>query len=211
MKHAVVMPEKGIFYGYLMPILTITLFLALIAVAVFTFWYRTKEDTGELMAQHVEQLALIFKRIDTACKIIRFDEKQSPINFLTIKKDGFVGSEVGPMNLTYPERWEGPYLTHNLTMQGRAYQVVVTDLGYFIIPGESVKVPGGKVIGKDLIIDEHTDIESLVYDGTLRYKDKPLAVKILDHTAPVADAFVIEDMAQAQQSWLEEEVVHKRS
>ena len=61
-----------------------------------------------MIAQEVVQLRDIFHRIHKTCVIIDFDEQKNHINFLNVEK--FTGSEVGPMNLAHPEKWEGPYL-----------------------------------------------------------------------------------------------------
>jgi len=41
---------------------------------------------------------------------------------------------VGPMNLAYPENWQGPYMVQHPTYGGIDYQIVRTDAGYFIAP-----------------------------------------------------------------------------
>ena len=40
-------------------------------------------------------------------------------------------------------------------------------------------MPNGKIVGKDLILDEDADIEAMMHDEEqLSYKNKPLAAKI---------------------------------
>jgi hypothetical protein len=83
------------------------------------------------------------------------------------------------MNVAHPEKWEGPYLQDNPTMLGQEYQIVRTLKGHFITPGEGVRLPNGKVIGKDIILDEDADIASMMLDvNSLRFKDKPLAAPL---------------------------------
>src|SRR5579871_2309057 len=138
-KKVILSAQKGLVYGYLIPLLTGSLFIALIAVSIFVMYYQAKDDTGFLINQEIQRLQRIFERIDDACTITGFDYQKNPINFLTIKKSGFVGSEVGSMNLAHPEAWEGPYVQDNPVIQGQVYQLVVTNKGVFITPGNGVK------------------------------------------------------------------------
>lgn len=134
-----------------------------IGLSIFNLKYRTKEATGEVIAQDILKLKQIFVSIDQDCKILGFDYQKNPINFLNV--GSFAGSEVGPMNLTYPDRWKGPYLDNNLTVQDQEYQVVYTKKGYFITPGDGVKLPNGKVIGKDILLDEDANIAALTCEN----------------------------------------------
>ena len=147
---------------YMIPLVTSLLFGALLLIAMFTLLYRSKQVTGIMMVNDIERLDTIFKRIHETCTIINFDYQKNRINFLNVTK--FVGSEVGPMNLVHPERWEGPYLNDNPTMQGIEYQVVYTKKGYFITPGEKVKLPNGKIISKDIILDKSADVSAMASD-----------------------------------------------
>jgi len=172
-------PKRGLLYGYLTPLLTIGLFVVLIGLSVVSMWYRSQNDIGYLIADEIATLATIFKRIEESCKIINFDHQKNPINFLNIKKGGFVGSELGSMNLAHPEQWDGPYLVENPKIEGCEYQIVHTKNGYFITPGQGVKLPNGKIIGKDIMLDEHADIMAMMQDEQqLRFCDRPLAAPI---------------------------------
>jgi hypothetical protein len=123
--------------------------------------------------------------------IIDFDNQKNSINFLNVAK--FTGSEVGPMNLAHPEKWEGPYLQDNPTMQHIAYQVVSTKKGYFITPGEGVKLPNNKIVGKDIVLDKKANIEAMMIDAdALMYKDRSLAAA-LELGAPSNIQFFLND------------------
>jgi hypothetical protein len=139
--------------------------------------YRSKDDAGLMIAQDVAHLKDVFEKIHHDCVIIDFDAQKNPINFLNVAK--FVGSEVGPMNLAYPEKWQGPYMKDNPTIYHIAYQVVSTKKGYFITPGEGVTLPNKKIIGKDIVLDKNADIEAMMLSSqALCYKDKPLAAHL---------------------------------
>lgn len=166
-----------------------TFILSMIASAiVVTFLVMTffiadnqkDEIVATSIVQDIEQLHSIFERIHETCVIISFDYQKNPINFLNVKS--FTSSEVGPMNLVHPEKWEGPYVQDNLAIESIEYQVVRTKNGYFIVPGEGVELPNGKVIGKDLIFDESADIMKMMGDPeSLRYQDKSFAVLLDIH------------------------------
>lgn len=161
------------------PIISIAIICALIAFSIFTFRARKARDKGVMLTQDITRLACIFQQIDATAGIAGFDFAKNDINFLNIKKDGFVGSEVGSMNLIRPARWEGPYVNEVSSLQEHSYMIVRTKHGYFITPRDGVQLPNGKVIGKDIILDENADIETMMSDDlSLAYNGAPLAAKI---------------------------------
>src|SRR3972149_6152876 len=97
--------------GNMWLITVIAIFLALFAISGINFFYRSKKYSTELIRQDIKQLVEIFKKIDEKCKIIDFDKQKNDIDFLN--NVAFVGSEVGSMNLSYPDKWEGPYINDN--------------------------------------------------------------------------------------------------
>lgn len=159
------------------PIITGLIVLVLIAITVVNYYYRPKVYVAQLITHDLATLQDIFKKIDARCKILGFDYQKNPINFLNVGT--FKSSEVGPMNLTYPTQWQGPYLAENLRIQGKEYQVVKTNKGLFITPGDGVELPNGKVIGKEIMLDEKADIHALMQDdNALRYDGKALAAPL---------------------------------
>ena len=151
--------------------------LFFLGLALIDTMYRTKEDAGMIIAHDIAILKDVFQKIHQDCGIIDFDAQKNPINFLNVMT--FTGSEVGPMNLTYPDKWQGPYLKDNPEIYHIAYQVVSTKKGYFITPGDSVTLPNKKVIGKDVILDKNADIQKMMADPqALLYKDTPLAAHL---------------------------------
>ncbi|MFC1842122.1 hypothetical protein ACFLYU_00480 [Candidatus Dependentiae bacterium] len=161
----------------IIPALTILLFVVLVGVSLYKMLYDVKISSDVIIAREVRELVDIFKKIDKKCKIIDFDYQKNRINFLNVKS--FVGSEVGPMNLTYPKNWEGPYLQDNPTIQDKEYQVVRTKKGHFITPGDGVKLSNGKIVGKDIILDENADIPKMMVDEKfLNFKGEALAAPL---------------------------------
>jgi len=159
------------------PILTGIIFLGLLGIALYKMFYESRTYSDVVISQHVIELAKIFKRIDDKCKIIDFDYQKNPINFLNVVK--FVSSEIGPMNLTYPKNWEGPYVKDNYNVQKREYQIVKTKKGYFITPGDGVRLSSGKIVGKDIILDEDADIsQMMMHGGDLNFKGRALAAPL---------------------------------
>lgn len=160
---------------------------ALVIVLGFSLLYTWRTSTmlsGNTIADDVQKLAAVFAKINEHCGISSFDYQQNPINFLNTVQ--FVGSEVGPMNLAHPEKWKGPYLDDNPTVQGKEYMVVRTAKGHFITPGNGVKLPNGLVIGKDIVLDDQADIPALIRDQQgLLFNDKPLAAPMGELFTPV--------------------------
>ena len=172
------------------------LFSFFIVISIFNALYQYKEQTGEIIAKEVQQLAAILTKINETAEILSFDEQKNRIDFLTIKKGGFVSSEVGAMNLKHPDGWQGPYVDRTPTIQNKEYQVVYTKKGYFITPGDGVKLPNKKVVGKDIILDKHADIKKLMRDEqALMFEGKPLAAEILigKTSRGYAQAFDLDD------------------
>lgn len=160
------------------------LIAALVGIVCFNFFKTSEKITESVIVADLGKLAQIFAKIHAGCQIIGFDHQKTLINFLNVK--GFSGSEVGSMNLAHPEKWEGPYLDENPTVQDQEYQVVKTNQGYFITPGEGVMLPNNKVIGKDIILDEHANITALMQDeNSLAHQGQPLAIRMIDLEQPI--------------------------
>lgn len=157
---------------------------ALLTGLFFLTWYQfTKEARiiiNKVIVDDITQLKAIFERIDAECGILEFDHEKNYIDFLTVKS--FVSSEVGAMNLMAPEKWQGPYVQDNPTVQSKKYEIVRTKKGYYIVPGTGVQLSNGKVMGKDIIITSATDIEKLVAEADgLNYQGKALIAPIKMH------------------------------
>ncbi len=149
----------------------------LVLVSIISFLYRANFVTGTVIAQDVKKLGQIFDKINKTCGISSFDNQQNIINFLNVAT--FAGSEVGAMNLAYPDKWEGPYVQDNLEVQGKEYMVVKTKTGYFVTPGNGVKLPNGAIIGEAIILNEHADIAAMMANrNKLLFQGRPLAARI---------------------------------
>jgi len=178
------------------PILTVLLFVVLVGVSVFRMFYQVRVGTDKIIVKEVKQLVDIIQRIDKKCKIIDFDYQKNIINFLNVEK--FVGSEIGSMNLAYPDQWEGPYLNDNPTIQEKEYMIVRTKKGYFITPGEGVELGNGKVVGKDVILDENADIYKMMFDEeALMSEGKALAAP-LSVGSSTAEEVLLENIMRAE-------------
>lgn len=161
----------------ILPLIVAIGIIAFIWIGFFNVEKRTQITTGALITQEVEKLRQIFEQINKDCTILDFDFQKNPINFLNVKT--FSGSEVGPMNLVYPKKWRGPYVPDNPTMQDKEYQIVRTKMGYYITPGDGVKLPNGKIIGKDIILNEDADITVMMQDdNALRFEGRSLAAPL---------------------------------
>ena len=148
----------------------------LLGFTAYMTLFNVKKNRGALIAQEVAELAEIFKKIHKTAVIKSVDHPRSVINFLSVKS--FAGSQVGPLNLLYPNKWTG-YLPDNTTMQSKEYELLATKNGYYVVPGEGVVLPNGKVVGKDILLDENTDFAALTQkDGDLNFEGHPLVAFI---------------------------------
>jgi hypothetical protein len=176
------MKQTSGYTRFFFPSITTFIILMLLAITFLNWRNTSKRDIGHYIAQDISRLATIFEDINNTAGILGFDRQKNEINFLNIKKEGFVGSELGSMNLMYPRKWQGPYEKEMPRIQEEDYMIVRTKNGYFITPGEGVQLPNGMVIGEDIILDENADIEHMMHDESLlSYDGKPLAAKISVH------------------------------
>lgn len=152
------------------------LLLGIIGVGVHRWYSESRRIVNILVADQVEELAGIFRAIHEKCYIIDFEHEKNYVDFLTVIN--FAGSEVGAMNLAYPNRWEGPYVKDNPTMQQQQYVVISTEQGYFVAPGDGVRLSDGRIIGHDIVLNKETKFDELLADGTLMYKGRALVQKI---------------------------------
>lgn len=163
-------------HNYVIPALALGLFVGFFALAFYRFYYTAYSFSDTLITQHVQDLKKIIERIDSTAKITSFEHDINYIDFLNVKS--FVGSEVGPLNLLYPDKWEGPYLNDNPTIQEKYYQIIRSHNNYYIVPGSGVKLASNKIIGEDIILNSDADIESLLKSGVLQYNGKPLVARL---------------------------------
>lgn len=159
-----------------MPIIIGVLLAVLVGLAVYRLLKQSRTIVNQMIIEHVQQLETIFKKINDTCLITGVAHDVSHINFLNVKS--FVSSEVGPLNLAYPQQWQGPYVQDNPSMQGKVYEIVKTKHGYYIIPGKGVKLTNGRVMGKDILVNPETDVQELINNGVLSYQGKALAAPL---------------------------------
>lgn len=169
--------NSGLVRSSLMPVLAITLFCIFIVIAIFNTFVSTRDYEGEIIERDVNKIANAIMQVEKDCKIYSVESQKNSINFLNVKS--FAGSKVGPINLKHPERWQGPYMELNPSMQSKEYLLVRTKKGYFVTPGDGVKLPNGRVIGVDIKVDENSDIEAMMKnDQQLAFKSKALAAPL---------------------------------
>lgn len=163
--------------GYLPFFIGISFVIALLFISA-VFYFQAQRQNDEQISNDITQLAAIFNKIHNCCEITGFRSGKKSIDFLNVVN--FEGSQVGSMNLAKPQKWHGPYLESNFTIEGQEYQIVDTKKGFYIIPGDGVKLANGNIIGKSLIISPKSNIEKLMIDAKwlLGSNKKPLAAKI---------------------------------
>lgn len=171
------MKNKRHLSNYALPLL-VGACLVFASFMILQQWRARVQVNSVTMMQDLQELKDIFSRIHKSCVILGFESPKTSIDFLNV--GSFEGADIGGMSLMYPKKWEGPYLKTNLGVGSIDYQIVRTNKGYYIMPGDGVILPNGKTIGTDIIVGATTDIDTLVKDpeGLVLDQDKPLAVKI---------------------------------
>lgn len=158
------------------------IFSSVILVLIFIFFiYRhlkyTPLDEAVLIESDLNTIVDKLTQIDKECSILDFKYDRNFIDFLTIKS--FISSEVGALNLAYPEKWNGPYLPDILRVQDKVYEVVKSRDGYYVVPGRGVILPNKLEMGKEIIIDDKTNVSALLKKGEpLNFNGIELARKL---------------------------------
>ncbi len=148
----------------------------LLGVFLFKIYYNKPRFVASLVEQDIKQIHKVLHRIDKDCNILGFKGQRVVIDFLTVKK--FIGSVIGGINLAYPDKWDGPYMKTNPTMHQHFYEIARTQSGYYIVPGEGVRLPNGYVVGRDFELGYVADIEDMMKPGgVLYYKGKKFAYR----------------------------------
>lgn len=137
-------------------------FITFFIISAITLWRNSRINFDERIHSDVIELQKIFEKIQKDCYIYNFDHEKNYIDFLNVIK--FSNSHVGSMDLGFPKNWQGPYLKVNPRIQNQLYMVLKNKQGYFIIPADGVHLANGKVIGKDLILDQNSDMKKLMQD-----------------------------------------------
>jgi hypothetical protein len=151
----------------------------LISTSLYNLRNGFVENDNDIMVHDVAHLAALFNQINTDAGILSFDQQYNSVNFLTIKKNGFVGTEVGPMKLAHADKWAGPYALQTIRMQKIPYAIVQNKNGYFVTPGKGVTLHNGKIIGQDIKLDFDEDLEALsLCENILCHHGAPLVAKI---------------------------------
>ncbi len=174
--------EKGIsplwkFVQKYFVIFSSSLLLFLLIIFLLKIYQDTSSVRISVMREDLEVLEQILNRIDKECNILSVRSKGADLDFFTVEK--FVGSAVGCLNLAYPKNWRGPYLQQDPTIDGRFYEIVRARDGYFVVPGQGVRLPNGMVMGKDVIVSDKVHIGELIKPGgALNYNGRALGVKL---------------------------------
>lgn len=145
-----------------MPRIVVILLVIFGVFAVITLWQSSQINSDESIHQDITELKYILEKIQADCYIYNFEHEKNCIDFLNVIK--FSGKTVGSMELGFPQHWQGPYLKTNPRIQNKLYVVLKNKQGYFIVPGDGVRLTNGKVIGKDLILDRNSDMYKLMQD-----------------------------------------------
>ncbi len=159
------------------PILSITLLFLLVIFFLFRVYKNKPYFVTSLISDDIVMIVDSLNRIDKECSILSIEHNRNYIDFLNVVK--FTGSEVGCLNLAYPDKWQGPYIEDNPTMHGKLYEIVKTKEGVFVVPGLGVKLPNGFRVGKHFEINFDSSISEMIQpNGPLNYKGQALAKKL---------------------------------
>jgi len=160
------------------PVLTIFFLLFISLFSLYKVLYDMPLQEAKIVAEDVRRIASVLHDIDKRCNILSIKPNHDAIDFLTVGKS-FAGSEVGSLNLAYPQHWQGPYLKSNPTFKGTHYDLVRAKDGFYVVPGRGMKLPNGLIMGRDVIIDGGVVAADLIKpNGPLHYQGLDLAQRL---------------------------------
>lgn len=166
------------FFNRYFSVIGAVFFSLIFVVFMIRFFYSRPRIVASIIEDDLKLIVLALDKIDARCSILGFEDDYNEVDFLNI--GSFVGSQVGPMSLAYPRKWEGPYLRVNPSLQGIFYEVVRAKDGFFVVPGRGTKLPSGLVVGKDFKITPETSVSNLIEEGgPLKYGNSFLVEKLI--------------------------------
>jgi hypothetical protein len=156
----------------------VVLFAVLITfVMIYNVVYNRPFFRTRLIAFDTHKISQTLKEIDSCCNILSVRSQRNTIDFLTVRS--FVSSEIGCLNLAYPQQWKGPYFRDNPSIKGRVYEIVKAKDGNYVIPGHGVVLPNGLMMGKDVVITKNVSVDAMLQKGgDLNYKGIELGKRL---------------------------------
>ena len=144
-----------------------------------------------IIQSDLEKISRSLNQIDKKCTILDIKSDRTVLNFLNVEK--FNGNEIGGIELQNPEHWHGPYALENPMIQSHCYELVRCRDGFYIVPGIGVRLPSGKIMGKDIVVNEQVNGAELLskgqplnYEGYLLARELMLGQEIKPTTAELA-------------------------
>jgi len=127
-----------------------------------------------LVRRDMQRIVRALYQVDRYCHIETVTPGLHPLNFLTLPRPterDFCGIE-----LEFPKQWTGPYFSEVPVLDNTPYQLLKTEKGLFLVPGNGVRLPNGNVIGIDIVWHYTTEVAALAQQGgALWYDGIPLA------------------------------------
>jgi hypothetical protein len=153
------------------------LLLSLLIIFLMRVFSDRSQVLVNVIRDDLDRIESTLEAIDHDCNILDILSSAAQLDFSTVEK--FVGSTIGGLNLAHPENWKGPYMDQNPTIQQRFYQIVQAKDGYFVVPGQGVRLPNHLVMGQELKINLHVLVgPMLAKGGRLNYKGQPLGLRV---------------------------------
>lgn len=159
------------------PIFSVLILAFLLVLFIWRYYKAKPIYEAQLINSQVTKLEQVLRDIDDSCSILSVQHDRTPIDFLTVEK--FVGSEIGGLNLAYPKYWAGAYVHDNFSMRGVSYELIKAKDGYFIVPGNGLRLPNGLVMGDDIIITKKVAVMPFLEPrGLLNFHNIALGKKV---------------------------------
>lgn len=160
------------------PVMSTAFLVLLMTIFAVRVFYSRPRVVASIIEDDIKLITLALEKIDAKCNILRVEDDYNEIDFLNM--EDFTGSQAGPLNLAYADKWEGPYLQVNPMLQEQYYELVRALDGFFVMPGRGVRLPNGLVIGEDFEVNASTNVEPMTEaGGFLHYEGKVFATKLM--------------------------------
>jgi hypothetical protein len=124
------------------------------------YYFLNNKNYQNAIFPDVKKIEEAIKNIHKNCIILNFLNENNPVDFLNVKE--FSGNIIGSIQIEKPEKWEGPYLPSVILYKNKPFSIFVHKSGYYIVPGIETILDDEKVIGKDIIFNQETDMETIL-------------------------------------------------
>jgi len=160
--------------------------MALLGICTAHFVANGSAWSAHVVRADLHNAVEALSRFDTDCGLKKVLPGIHALDFLTMSYlpvDSLAGFDIQNVRA-----WQGPYLKTVPVVDGRPYVLLATESGLFVAPSYGVRLPSGKLLGRDVVWDWQSDIDAMTADDApLSHQGEPLARKFVPRAEVAAE------------------------